>query len=149
MLVKELCTMDAAVCTAGISAIEAARQMRQRHVGDLIVVDDPDEGRVPLGIVTDRDLAVEVLGADRDPATTTVGSLMRRPVVIAAESEEAAPVIERMRAHGVRRIPVVDDRGAVSGIVTLDDMLRHLADETRALLDVVEIGLRKEQRARR
>lgn len=149
MVLKDVCTMDVAVCGAGTSAIDAARLMRQHHVGDLVVVDDPQQDRVPLGIVTDRDLAIEVLGASRDPATTTVGSLLRRPLVIATESEDTAQVIERMRAQAVQRIPVVDGRGAVIGIVTLDDMLRHLAAETRALLEIVDIGRRREQRGRR
>ncbi len=149
MLLPDVGTMDVACCGAGTTAIEAARMMRHHHVGDLVVVDDPEEDRVPLGIVTDRDLAIDVLGMSLDPATTTVGSLVHRPVVIATESEDTAQVIERMRVHGVRRIPVVDGRGAAVGIVTLDDMLRHLTDEARSLLDIVEIGRRREQRARR
>ena len=149
MILKDVCTMDVACCGAETTALEAARLMRRRHVGDLVVVDDPDEGRVPLGVVTDRDLAVEVLGNGLDPQTTTAGMLMQRPVVIASESEETAQAIERMRTHGVRRVPVVDARGAVVGIVTLDDLLRHLADEARALLDIVDIGRKREERARR
>ncbi|MDE2305013.1 MAG: CBS domain-containing protein, partial [Gammaproteobacteria bacterium] len=90
-----------------------------------------------------------VLAGGLDPALTNVGALMRRPAIIADETEESSAVIARMRSHGVRRIPVVDRRGAVSGIVTLDDLLRHLADEVHSLLAIVDVGLHREQRARR
>jgi CBS domain-containing protein len=149
MLLKDVCTMDVACCGAATTVIEAARLMRHHHVGDLVVVADPEAERIPLGVVTDRDLAIEVLAPGLDPAVTTVGALIRHPVVIATESEDTADVIERMRVQGVRRIPVVDGRGAAVGIVTLDDMLRHLADEIGTLLDIVEIGRRREQRVRR
>ncbi len=149
MLLRDVCTMDVACCAAATTAAEAARLMRHHHVGDLVVVADPDAERIPLGVVTDRDLTIEVLAAGLDPAVTTVGELIRHPVVIATESEDTADVIERMRAHGVRRIPVVDGRGAAVGIVTLDDMLRHLAGEIGSLLDIVDLGRRREQRARR
>jgi len=149
MWLKDVCTLDVVCCRAETRAVDAARLMRHRHVGDLVVVDDPDETRIPLGIVTDRDLAVEVLGNDLDPAETTVGSLMRHPVVIANESEDTSQLLERMRAHGVRRVPVVDDRGGVVGIVTLDDVLKHLVDEAGALLEIMNRGRKREQLARR
>ncbi len=149
MLVKDVCTLDVVCCRAETRAIAAARLMRHRHVGDLVIVDDPDGSRIPLGVVTDRDLAVEVLGNGLDPAETTVGSLMRHPVVIASESEDTGQLIERMRAHGVRRVPVCDDRGGVVGIVTLDDILKHLVDEAGALMAILDKGRKHEQLARR
>jgi len=123
--------------------------MRQKHVGDVVVVNDPDSERVPLGVVTDRDLAIEVLGHGRDAATTTVASLMRTPVVIAKDSEDTRAVIERMHAHGVRRIPVVDARGVLLGIVTLDDLLKSLLSDMQLLLETETRAQRREQSARR
>jgi CBS domain-containing protein len=103
--------------------------MRHKHVGAVVVVSDPEGERAPVGVVTDRDLAIEVLGNGRDPAQTPLSQLMRHPVVIATDSEDENTVAERMRVHGVRRIPVVDARGMLKGIVTLDDLLRaHLSD---------------------
>ncbi len=149
MLVKEMCTGEVVCCRPQTSALEAARLMRHRHVGDVVVVDDPEQQRIPLGVVTDRDLAVEVLGNGRDAAATTLSSFMRGPVVIARESEDASAVIERMRTHGVRRIPVVDERGALIGIVTLDDLLKTLLAEMHALLETQSRAQRREQSARR
>jgi CBS domain-containing protein len=119
------------------------------HVGDLVVVDDPQEEGIPLGVITDRDLVVEVLGNERDPAATIVGSLMHTPVVIAQESEDTSQLIERMRTHGIRRVPVVDQQGGVVGIITLNDLLRLFVTDASALLDIMAKGQRREQHSRR
>ena len=150
MQVKEVCTADVVCCSPQTNALQAAHLMRTRHVGDVVVVDDPEQEPIPLGVVTDRDLAIEVLGNERDPARTSVVSLMRTPVVIARESEDVGVVIERMRLQGVRRIPVVDDEGgAVVGIVTLDDLMRSIVVQMQLLLDSQAKGARREQNARR
>ena len=122
--------------------------MRHRHVGDLVVVDDPENEGIPLGIVTDRDIVVEVLGNGLDPAKITVGSLMRTPVVTARESEDTTQVIERMHAHGVRRLPVVAHEGEVVGIVTLNDLLRLLVADANGLLSIMAKGQVNEQHLR-
>jgi CBS domain-containing protein len=123
--------------------------MRQHHVGDVVVVADEDEERSPLGIVTDRDLAVKVIAGGLDPSTTRVATLMRTPVVIAQESEDSVPVLERMRMHGVRRVPVVDGQGVVVGIVTLDDILRMIVTDAAALVEVMDKGAKSERRGLR
>ena len=149
MLLKDICTMDVVCCGRRTRALEAARLMRQHHVGDLIVIDDPEQERTPIGIITDRDLVLDVLGNGLDPATTEVGSLIHRTLVIANESEDTAQVIDRMREHGVRRIPLVNSRGGMVGIVTVDDLLRVLVAEASALLEVMGKGKRQEQRTHR
>lgn len=149
MLLKDICTPNVVVCTKQTTVLEAARLMRRKHVGDLVVVDDPHEEGVPLGVVTDRDLVIEVLGNGLDPAATTVGSLMRTPVVIAHESEDSAKLIERMRAHGVRRVPVVGHEGEAVGIVSVEDLLRCCVTDVAALLDIMSKGRNNEMHARR
>jgi len=137
------------VCGPQTSALQAASLMRTRHVGDVVVVDDPHNEGVPLGVVTDRDLVVEVLGNGLDPAKTTVATLMRKPVVVARESEDTAAVIERMRAHGVRRVPVVAGEGEIVGIVTLNDLLKAVIADASALLEVMTKGQLNELHNRR
>jgi CBS domain-containing protein len=149
MKMKDICTTEVVSCVRTLSAGDAARMMRQKHVGDLVVVDDPDGTRIPAGIVTDRDLVIEVMGKGVDPAAVTVAELMRTPVVVAEESEDLSQVIQRMHAHGVRRIPVVDHRGSIAGIVTLDDALRHLVGEANALLGILAKEHDRELRMRR
>lgn len=149
MKLKDICTLDVACCTPTATIVEAARTMRQHHTGNLIVVDAADEDRVPAGIVTDRDIVVQVLAQGLDPARTAVRDVMVRDLVIADESEDSSTALERMRAHGVRRIPVVGERGGLVGIVALDDILRLHAEEAASLLQVVSKGQRQESRLRR
>jgi CBS domain-containing protein len=146
---KEICTPDVVWCSRGTSALDAARLMRQKHVGDLVVVDDEEGVRTPIGVVTDRDLVIEIMAKGVDPSAVKVAELVRTPVVIADETEDAGPVIERMRAHGVRRIPVVDHRSSVVGIVTLDDLLKCLVDEVSKLVGIMAKERDREVRVRR
>jgi CBS domain-containing protein len=149
MKLKELCVLDVACCHKNMTIAEAARLMRQHHTGDLIVIDESDGEREPLGIVTDRDIVMEVLAKGRDPDRTQVGQVMAVPLVVASGSENVATAIERMRTHGVRRLPIVDDNGAVLGIITLDDLYRVLAEHTAALAAIVSKGQTRESRSRR
>lgn len=149
MKLKELCVLDVACCHQGTTIAEAARLMRQHHTGDLIVTDDSDGTREPVGIVTDRDIVMEVIAKSHDPERTCVGEVMANPVVVASGSENVGTAIERMRTHGVRRLPIVDDGGVVLGILTLDDLYRVLAQHTAALAEVVSKEQTREHRGRR
>lgn len=149
MQLKDLCVLDVACCTPDITVTAAARLMREYHTGDLVVIDNADEEREPIGIVTDRDIVVEVLARERDPGKTTVGEIMSRQLVVASGSEDVWQALQRMVAHGVRRIPVLDDEQCVLGIVTLDDMLRVHAEQANSIAHIVSKEQSREQRARR
>lgn len=149
MQLKDLCVLDVACCTPDISVNTAARLMREHHTGDLVVIDNADEEREPIGIVTDRDIVVEVLGRGLDPGKTTVGEIMSKQLVLASGSEDVSQALQRMAAHGVRRLPLVDDEQCVLGIVTLDDMLRVHAEQANSIAHIVSKEQSREQRARR
>jgi CBS domain-containing protein len=149
MLLKDICVLDVACCDRDASILEAARLMRQHHTGDLIVVDDPNGDRVPVGIVTDRDIVIEVLANELDPATTKVSRAMNAKLVVAGAAETLEDAIDRMRLHGVRRLPILKHEGSLLGIVTLDDLLRMHSAEATALADIVSKEQTHEQRARR
>jgi len=149
MLLSHFCILDVACCTPRTTALEAAHLMRHKHTGDLVVVEDDQDRKEPLGIVTDRDIVVEVLAKGLDPATTLVGTLMRKPVVVAHEDEDSIQALERMSVHGVRRMPVVGSRGKLVGIVTVDDMVKRLAKEASVLTEIVAREQRQEERGRR
>ena len=148
MLLKEICTPEVICCTPGTSVLAAARLMREQHVGDLVVVNDPDGDQSPLGMVTDRDLVVEVLARERNPASVTVREIMRQPVVIAGGDEEAGKAAERMRRHGVRRVPVMGNDRKLAGIISLDDLLVQLATDANRLVEVVAQEQGREHRTR-
>jgi CBS domain-containing protein len=149
MLLKEICTPDVVFCRADTRVLAAARIMREKHVGNLVVVDDPQGDQTPLGLVTDRDIVVEVLGKELDASTVTVGEIMRKPAVIASETEDVSAALERMKAHGVRRIPVMGERRTLAGRVALDDLLQRLAADATALAEIVAREQSTEHRTRR
>jgi len=149
MLLKDFCTPDVVCCGPATTVQMAAVLMRQHHTGDLVVVDDIEQDKVPLGILTDRDIVVEVLAKDLDPAITTVRSILRTPVVIAHENEDVSEALERMRVHGVRRLPVVANSGKLAGIVTLDDILKLISTDIGTLVDIVTREQGREHRSRR
>lgn len=149
MLLKDLCTTDVVCCAPDSRILDAARLMRQKHVGDLVVVSESDGDQTPIGMVTDRDIVVEVLGKGLDPHTISVRDIMRSPTVIARDSDDAAQAIERMRVHGVRRIPVMAEDRKLIGIVSLDDLFRQLAADANALVEVIAREQSHEHRTRR
>lgn len=137
MLLKDVYTADVVCCARDTPLLEVARLLRGRHTGDVVVVDDPDEDRIPAGLVTDRDIVVKVLAADQDPRKVTAGQVMRTPLVTAGENEDSSEALARMRKHGVRRLPVTNAAGSLVGIVTLDDLLRLVITDAGALLDII------------
>lgn len=149
MLLRDLCTPDVISCTADRTVLHAARLMREHHVGDVVVVEDAETDQSPIGVVTDRDIVVEVLGKELDPARVTLRQIMRTPVVIASTSEDITQAVERMKFHGVRRIPVVDEFFKLTGILCLDDLLKRLAADAATLAEVVTREQDREHRARR
>lgn len=149
MQLKEIYTPEVVCCSRETNALGAAVLMRQRHVGAVVVVNDINSDRTPIGVVTDRDLVVEVLAAGLDARQTQVVTLTRKPVVIAHEHEELNAVIERMRSHGIRRMPVVDHGGALVGIVTLDDLLVLMVENANAVVQITRREQHDERHTRR
>ncbi|MET0659293.1 MAG: CBS domain-containing protein [Steroidobacteraceae bacterium] len=121
----------------------AAAHMRSNHVGLLVVV-NPGELR-PVGVLTDRDIVVQVVARNLSPAMITVADAMTRDVVIAHNEEPLTMISHRMRSTGVRRVPVVDDKGALVGIVASDDILDILA----TILSNISSATHKEQSVER
>ena len=129
--------------------LEAAQLMRQHHVGDVVVVEDRGGVKVPVGIVTDRDLVVEIMAPAIDQTVITVGDIMVTELATVKENAGLSETIEYMRAKGVRRVPVVDKGGGLVGILTLDDLLELLAEELLALATLVRHEQKKETMSRR
>lgn len=149
MLLKEFCTTDVAWCTRDTTVLEAAQMMRQKHIGDLIIVDDPNDEFTPVGLITDRDIVVKVIGNELSASQTRVGAVMRTPLVTASDSEDSNVAIARMRHHGVRRLPVTGRDGKLVGIVTLDDLLKKLRSEVDSMLEIITQEQDQERRTPR
>lgn len=148
MAIGEVCNREVIVARIEDSVLEAARLMRQYHVGNVVVIEERGDVRVPVGIVTDRDVVVEVVAPGLDPATITVGDIMVSRLATVRESAGVFDTIRYMREKGVRRVPVVMDDGSLAGIVTLDDLLALLAEELDAFAKLMKREQERESAAR-
>jgi len=137
MPVGEICNREVVIAEKSLTVSEAARLMREHHVGDLVVVDQREGRRQPVGIVTDRDIVVEVVAAGVNPEALKVGDIMGPDMATVRESEGLFEALRYMRDKGVRRMPVVDGTGGLVGILTLDDLLGLLAEEMTELAKLV------------
>ena len=148
MRVGDICTSQTIYCSGDETVQGAALLMRQHHVGDLVVIAQPQGERVPVGIITDRDIVVSVIALGLDPASLLVSDIMSDALLTAADDDDVYETIERMRARGIRRVPVVNSTGALSGIVSVDDLLEFLAREMGELSRISSNQQAHEKRAR-
>ncbi len=125
---REVVALEAAEAVARI-----ARAMEEENVGSAIVVED---GRA-VGIVTDRDLALRVVAAGRDPSRTEARSVMSTPLISAGPDDPLEEVVARMRTAGVRRIPILEE-GTPVGLVSFDDLVVALGRELHLLARAIE-----------
>lgn len=130
------------------SARRAAELMRKYHIGALVVTDFGDERNAPVGIVTDRDIVVEVVARDIDVNELTVGDIMSEDPLIAEEGDSIAGTLDAMHHLGVRRVPVVDKARKLVGILALDDMLPLFASQIGDLAVIVGTQRRSEAKTR-
>jgi CBS domain-containing protein len=128
--VRDVMTADPICAQASTPLPDAARQMRDRGVGDVIVMDD---GRI-CGIVTDRDIVVRAIAEDRDVRSTKLGDVASGEVVCVAPTEEVDRAVSLMRDKAIRRLPVVENDRPV-GIVSLGDLAME-RDERSALAQI-------------
>lgn len=132
MTITDVMTTDLVLVDPGSTAREAAQLMRERHIGDVLVVEDE---RL-TGLVTDRDLAVRVLADDLGPDTPVSRAVTAEPMALTPDAA-MQDAVALMREFAVRRVPVCDDDGHVLGIVTLGD-LAISEDGGSALADISE-----------
>jgi CBS domain-containing protein len=146
MTAGEFCNRQVVISRPDERVAEAARRIRDFHVGTLIVVDEQDGRRVPVGILTDRDLVVRVLTADgHDIDALVVDNVMTRTLVTVPEHESLFDALKKMRSFGVRRLPVVNEHGGLEGLLTFDDLIDVVAE---ALSDLSALVSREQKRER-
>ncbi len=138
-MLGKICTKPVVTASAQMTVDQAARAMRSKNVGALVVV---NAGR-PVGMLTDRDVAVEVVAKGMDPDTVRVGDVMgKKPVTIREELGilDAAKVFAKT---GVRRLPVVTKSGVLVGIIAVDDLIMLLGNEMGHVAGALSAGLRR------
>jgi CBS domain-containing protein len=145
MTVGKFCNRDVVIIERGGSVQQVAELMRNEHVGAVVVIEDREGKRFPVGVLTDRDIVVELIAKQVPLDSVLVGDVMSFDLVTAREEDSLTDTLRRMRLKGVRRMPVVDEEGALAGILTVDDVLEVLADE---FMEAVRVITREQHRER-
>jgi len=145
----DICNREVVVAYRNTSLAEAAKLMRENHVGSLVVVVDRLSERVPIGMLTDRDLTVAVIAKELDPRKLNVGEVISSELFTVREKDSVTDVLRLMRERGVRRVPVLTHSGALAGLVTVDDVLDIVAEQLGDIVHAVARERVRETRVRR
>lgn len=148
MNIASLCTRDVVGIVAEATLQEAAARMCEEHVGALVVVTGAEPPQV-VGLLTDRDLALEVLGRTGPVADLRVGHLAKAPPVAVLAGASLQEAVAAMEKAGVRRLLVVDDDGGVVGIVAAEDLMAAISEELAGLVRALRSGIEREKDERR
>ncbi len=145
----EICSRTVVVAESSTPVQQAAKLMRDHHIGALVVTEGDAGARRPIGIVTDRDMVVEVVAANVDYRMLTVGEIMSERPATLKETAGLFEIIAQMRNGGVRRLVVADANEHLLGIVAMDDLIPVLAEELSALAQAIRVEQRREAHTRR
>ena len=148
MTVRALCNHNVATIDRNAGVVDAAALMREEHVGDLIVVEERAGRRVPIGILTDRDIVVAVVAKRVAASSVTVGDAMSAELLTVHEDNGVEHALREMRRCGVRRAPVVDGSGSLVGVLSIDDVIDHLSVQLGHIANIIRVGQRTETDSR-
>jgi CBS domain-containing protein len=138
-MLGKICTKPVVTASAQMTVEEAARAMRSKNVGALVVV---NAGR-PIGMLTDRDVAVEVVALGKDPDAVRVGDVMHKKPMTIREDLGLLDAAKAFAKSGVRRLPVVTKTGVLVGVIAVDDLFMLLGNEMGHLAGALSAGLRR------
>jgi CBS domain-containing protein len=138
-MLGKICTRPVVTASAQMTVDEAARAMRSKNVGALVVV---NAGR-PVGMLTDRDVAIEVVAKGLDPDTARVGDVMHKKPITIREDLGILDAAKVFAKTGVRRLPVVTKSGVLVGVITVDDLIMLLGNELGHVAGALSAGLRR------
>jgi len=138
-MLGKICTKPVVTASAQMTVDQAARVMRSKNVGALVVV---NSGR-PVGMLTDRDIVVEVVARGMDPEEVRVGDVMVKKPVTIRQDLGVFDAARTFAKTGVRRLPVVTGSGMLVGVITMDDVLMLLGNEMGHLAGALSAGLRR------
>jgi CBS domain-containing protein len=149
MPIGEICNREIVVVWRNDTALEAYRLMRQHHIGNVFVVDERNGVQVPVGIINDCDLIMEIMAPELDGTAIRAGDIMSPELVTVKESTGIFEAIQYMRRKAVRRLPIVNESGGLVGILTLPDLLELLSEELLEIAKLIKNEHQQETRNRR
>lgn len=147
MKILDLCRREVVTIDASAPLQRAAALMAGQHVGALAVVKGDGDQEL-VGIVTDRDLALDGLGRAGDPRDLQVGHIAKSPAVVLRPQASLADAATLMKQEGVRRLLVVDEESVVRGLVSFDDIAGELSAELESLVGALGEGVRRQESQR-
>lgn len=139
MKAQDIMTTNPTCVTPDTPLVEAARLMKDQNVGIIPVVESNDSKNL-VGVLTDRDIAIRAVAEGRDGETTSVGHIMSTNVQTSRPADSVNDVMELMGREQIRRVPIVDERGALVGIVAQADIVLEAKDDERAERTVEKIS---------
>jgi len=148
MPVSAVCNHNVATIDADADLIEAAKRMREGHVGDLVVAEYREGREVPIGVITDRDIVIEVVAKAVAADQVRVGDAMSQEIVAVHEDNSIDFALQEMKRAGVRRVPVVDATGKLTGVLAMDDVIDHLASQLTHIAGAIRTEQQKEAQGR-
>jgi len=148
MSIAQICRREIVTIDTSASFRKAATLMRTRHVGALVVTVENGGHEQAVGVVTDRDLAIEILARELDPGDVKVGQLASRHLASVPGSAGIGEAVAVMRQAGVRRLLVTEQEGQLAGFVSADDLLDALAGELSGLAEALRSGIARESTER-
>lgn len=148
MTTGEYCNREMVFVEKNEPVSEAIYLMRKHHIGDVIVVERHGKDIIPLGILTDRDIVMEILAEGVDLQSVNIGDVMSFNLVAVQDSTSLVDAIKLMHRKGVRRLPVIDKKGNAVGILTLDDILALLAEQLSDIVGLITVEQHRERSLR-
>lgn len=148
MQIGEICQGSVVSLDKDASIVEAAKAMRANHVGDVVVTESANGVEKPLGIVTDRDIVIELIAKEADLDTVNIGDVMSLGLVTARYDADLFETLRFMGVKGVRRIPVLDAEGGLYGILSVDDAVAILTKELSFMADISARQIERERTIR-
>ena len=148
MSAGEYCNRDVVIVSRYESVREVVNLMRSHHVGTVVVVEEQASAPVPVGILTDRDIVIEILAEGVDIDAVTIGDVMSFELVTISEDTKLLDAINIMRSQTVRRLPVVNSGGSLVGILTVDDVIELLSEQMSNIASLITSEQRREQVSR-
>lgn len=141
-----LCERGVVTINTDVPVAQAARLMRDKHIGDVIVTEKKNGKTTPIGIVTDRDLTLAAVTRTIDPEKLKIADVVPRSIAIAHEDDDLGQLIQVMKDQGVSRLPIIDDDGALVGVVTSRRIAQWL---TQGLADILSIAEKQQEKEKR
>ena len=149
MKIADICQRHIVTIDAVATLRDAANRMRDHHVGSLVVTSQSEGRSEVVGVLTDRDLAIEALARGLDAGELKVGQVASRRLAGVPETAGIVEAVAAMKQAGVRRLLVTAPSGELSGIVAADDLLAALSGQMAGLVEALQSGVARESAERR